>query len=88
MNNVEIKDDGKNPIEQQKVVIKVTETKELVQFDGTLSDLKDERRPRLVRDIEAKQAELAGVDALIASIEVELSKLPPRKSEATETAII
>lgn len=75
---IQISDDGKNPVSIQKVVITKTETKGVVQFEGTLSDIVNETLPRLYKQRDEIQAEITKYEALRDTVTIELNKLPER----------
>ena len=80
-NMIEILDDKKSPIEQQKV--RVTETKEVTEtsFDGTLKDLQDEililtnQKKKFNDEIDAQ---ILDKQTIFDKVQAELEKLPPR----------
>jgi predicted nucleic acid-binding Zn-ribbon protein len=81
---IEILDDKRSPVDQQKV--KVTETKQVVEtsFDGTLKDLQDEitiltnQKTKFNTEIDAV---ISAKQALVDQVQKELEKLPPRDLE-------
>ncbi len=76
---IQISDDGRNPIDQQRVVVINTETKQVVDktFQGTQRglSLQIDNLKKTRTDLDKR---ITAMEALFLRMDTELKKLPPR----------